>query len=52
MLLGTSKHEIPIEQRRGAILVLGMLTDGADFLKDYVNLMIKIGLGHGHVRMS
>ena len=41
---GTSKHDIPTEQRRGAILVLGMLADGKEFFADYINLMIKVGL--------
>lgn len=50
MYTGTTKQDIPIEQRRGAIIVLGMLAnDTPEFLADHVNLMAKIGLSPSNV---
>jgi condensin complex subunit 1 len=49
-----SKADIPQEQRRGAIMILGMLAcQDKSVLLDRVPLMIKIGLGsHGKVTFS
>ena len=45
-IYGSSKPEMPTEQRRGAIIVLGMLAkDNTSLLRDHVPLMLKIGFG-------
>lgn len=45
-LLGSTKAEIPVEQRQGAIKVLGMLAqDSADVLDGKIELLLKVGLG-------
>lgn len=49
---GTSK-DIPKHQRRGAILVLGMLAAAKpEMISEHIDLLLKIGLGpHGKVSM-
>ena len=48
----SSSKDIPKEQRRGAIIVLGMLaTAKPEVASAHLDLLLKIGLGqHGKVR--
>eukprot|EP00158_Paraphelidium_tribonemae_P009686 Partr_v1_DN28930_c0_g1_i5_m25543 putative Regulatory subunit of the condensin complex, a complex required for conversion of interphase chromatin into mitotic-like condense chromosomes. The condensin complex probably introduces positive supercoils into relaxed DNA in the presence of type I topoisomerases and converts nicked DNA into positive knotted forms in the presence of type II topoisomerases (By similarity) len=49
LIYGCGKVEIPVEQRRGAIIILGMLAkDNADLVQEKISLLTKIGFGqHG-----
>lgn len=50
-IYGSTKHEIPIIQRRGAIIILGMLSKSSKkIVEDNIDLLLRIGLGsHGKV---
>jgi condensin complex subunit 1 len=44
---GTTKFDIPREQRQGAIIVLAMLAkESKETVADKVSLMLKIGFGN------
>jgi condensin complex subunit 1 len=50
--IGYSKREIPKPQRRGAIIILGMLAKAkSDIVAEKIEVLLKVGLGSfGRVR--
>jgi condensin complex subunit 1 len=50
--IGYSKREIPKPQRRGAIIIIGMLAKAkSDIVAEKIEVLLKVGLGSfGRVR--